>query len=261
MVCVMANEFYAPGAQRAEKVNELFAAIARRYDLINDLQSLGLHRRWKRRVATLAAPHSGPSVLDLCCGTGDIAFALAARGANVTGVDFSEPMLAVARERAERSVVTGPSSEVTRPGAALRTDRVRVQFLKGDAMRLDFSDAMFDAVTSGYGLRNLSSWESGLHEMIRLLKPGGRIVVLEFGKPMNPLWRGAYFSYLKLVVPVLGLLFCGSASAYAYILESLKVYPGQRGVAAKMSALGLQNIRVEDFLWGAMAINYAEKPA
>src|SRR6185295_18085068 len=98
----MTNPFYSPGEQRATKVNDLFATIATRYDLINDLQSFGLHRAWKRRLLRLAAPQSGERALDLCCGTGDIAFALAHRGARVTGLDFSEPMLNVARRRAEK---------------------------------------------------------------------------------------------------------------------------------------------------------------
>jgi demethylmenaquinone methyltransferase / 2-methoxy-6-polyprenyl-1,4-benzoquinol methylase len=113
----------------------------------------------------------------------------------------------------------------------------------------------------GYGLRNLSSWETGLREMIRVAKPGGRIVVLEFGKPDNALWRALYFAYLRLCVPVFGLLFAGRADAYAYILESLKHYPAQRGVEKKMQDLGLKNVRIVNLMGGAMSFNYAEKPA
>jgi len=238
----MENEFYRPGAQRATQVNKLFATIATRYDLINDLQSLGLHRRWKRRVAQLTAARAGERALDLCCGTGDISFALAAQGAEVTGLDFSEPMLAVARERARRN---GKDS--------------CLRFLAGDALQLQFPDASFDVVTVGYGLRNLADWKKGLGEMLRVAKPGARLLVLEFGKPDNALWRAFYFGYLKLCVPVLGLLFCGRADAYRYILESLKHYPGQRAVEEKMRTLGLTNVRTENFLGGAMSINYGEK--
>jgi demethylmenaquinone methyltransferase / 2-methoxy-6-polyprenyl-1,4-benzoquinol methylase len=240
----MENEFYRPGEQHAAQVNKLFATIASRYDLINDLQSLGLHRRWKRRVAQLAAARAGERALDLCCGTGDICFALAASGAEVTGLDFSEPMLAVARERVRR---IGKESGV--------------RFLSGDAMQLEFSDASFDVITVGYGLRNLADWENGLREMVRVAKPGARILVLEFGKPDHALWRALYFGYLKLCVPVFGLLFCGSAGAYGYILESLKHYPAQRVVDAKMRELGLVSVRIENFLGGAMSINYGEKSA
>ena len=235
----MSNTFYVPGEQRAAKVNDLFASIARRYDLINDLQSFGLHRRWKRRVADLAAVTPGARALDLCCGTGDLALALAGRGTQVTGLDFSAPMLSVAIER-------------KRPDDTL--------FIQGDAMNVPFPDNSFDAVTMGYGLRNLSSWETGLAEMQRVAKPGGRIVILEFGKPANALWRALYFTHLRCSVPLTGWLFCGNAQAYAYILESLKHYPGQLAVADRMREMKLANVRVINLLGGAMAINYGEKP-
>ncbi len=240
----MSNAYYAPGEQRAAKVNELFARIARRYDLINDLQSFGLHRSWKRRVVDLACIAQGGRALDLCCGTGDISFALARRGAEVTGLDFSAEMLAVAAERQHR--------DQGRPAPV---------FIQGDAQQILFPNDSFDAVTVGYGLRNLTSWERGLEEMHRVAKPGGRLVVLDFGKPPNALWRALYFAHLSCSVPVIGLLFCGNAQAYAYILESLKKYPAQLAVEEKMRALKLKNVRVINLLGGAMAINYGEKPA
>jgi len=240
----MSNVFYAPGEQRAAKVNDLFAAIARRYDLLNDLQSFGLHRRWKHRVVELAAVQPGQRALDVCCGTGDLALALAQRGAEVTGLDFSPAMLEIAETRRRKK----PQSEIVNP-----------KFIQGDAQQLPFPDHSFDAVTVGYGLRNLASWETGLGEMLRVAKPGARLVVLDFGKPPNALWRAIYFAHLKMTVPLLGWLFCGNADAYAYILESLKHYPAQAGVAAKMRELNLSNVRVLDLLGGAMAINYGEK--
>jgi len=122
------------------------------------------------------------------------------------------------------------------------------------------SATSFDTVTVGYGLRNLKNWETGLREMIRVAKPGGRIVALEFGKPQNLLWRKIYFAHLRCSVPLIGLLFCGNAQAYAYILESLKYYPAQFAVAEKMRELKLADVRVINFLGGAMAINYGRKP-
>ncbi len=241
----MSNAYYAPGEQRAAKVNELFARIARRYDLINDLQSFGLHRQWKRRLVDLAAVQNGGRALDLCCGTGDISFALARRGAAVTGLDFSAEMLAVAAQRKGKVALSTPSAPV---------------FIQGDAQQIPFANDTFDAVTVGYGLRNLTSWERGLDEMYRVAKPGGRLVVLDFGKPPNALWRALYFAHLTCSVPLIGLLFCGNAQAYAYILESLKKYPAQLAVAEKMRALNLKNVRVINLLGGAMAINYGEKP-
>jgi demethylmenaquinone methyltransferase / 2-methoxy-6-polyprenyl-1,4-benzoquinol methylase len=240
----VSNTFYAPGEQRAAKVNDLFAAIARRYDLLNDLQSFGLHRLWKRRVVELAKVQSGNRALDLCCGTGDIALALAQRGAETIGLDFSEKMLevAAARQRNFKSQISN------------------LKFIQGDAQQIPFPENSFDIVTVGYGLRNLASWERGLEEMHRVAKPGGRLVVLEFGKPENLLWRKIYFTHLKCSVPLIGLLFCGNPQAYAYILESLKHYPAQLAVAEKMRGLKLANVRVINLLGGAMAINYGEKP-
>jgi demethylmenaquinone methyltransferase/2-methoxy-6-polyprenyl-1,4-benzoquinol methylase len=165
----MANTYYEPGEQRAAKVNELFTRIAARYDLINDLQSFGLHRRWKSRVVSEARPRPGERALDLCCGTGDIALALARRGVEVVGLDFSERMLEIARQRQSRT----------------RSSLAKTEFLSGDAQNIPFADNSFDIITIGYGLRNLASWERGLQEMYRVAKSGGRIVALEFGRPEN----------------------------------------------------------------------------
>jgi demethylmenaquinone methyltransferase/2-methoxy-6-polyprenyl-1,4-benzoquinol methylase len=239
----VSNAFYAPGKERAAKVGDLFASIARRYDLLNDLQSFGFHRLWKRRVVELAQLKNGDRALDLCCGTGDIAFALAQRGAETTGLDFSDKMLEVAQSRRQNA----------------RLKNLNLKFLQGDAQQLPFPDNSFDAVTVGYGLRNLSSWENGLAEMVRVAKPGGRIVVLDFGKPQNPLWRKMYFTHLRCSVPLIGLLFCGNSQAYAYILESLKHYPAQLAVEEKMRGLQLSDVRVINFFGGAMAINFGQK--
>jgi demethylmenaquinone methyltransferase/2-methoxy-6-polyprenyl-1,4-benzoquinol methylase len=241
--CYRMNTYYEPGAQRATKVNELFTRIAGRYDLMNDLQSFRLHRYWKKRVVKEARPQAGESALDLCCGTGDIALGLARKGAEVTGLDFSEEMLKIARERQ------------TKEGSKLP----RMQFVSGDAQKLPFGDATFDIVTISYGLRNLTSWETGLREMQRVSKPGGRLVILEFGKPENTLWRAIYEAYLKLFSPALGLVFCADSAAYSYILESLKDYPAQRIVGEKMREMGLENVRVINLLGGAMSINYGVK--
>ena len=257
----MSNVFYAPGEPRAAKVNDLFAAIARRYDLLNDLQSFGLHRRWKRRVAALAAAAPGARALDLCCGTGDIAFALAQQGAETTGLDFSPQMLEVAerrnREKGERRKDSNADSTRLAPCSLLHAP----VFIQGDAQQIPFPGNSFDIVTVGYGLRNLAGWERGLDEMFRVARPGARLIVLDFGKPPNALWRKIYFTHLKISVPLIGWLFCGNAQAYAYILESLKHYPAQLAVAEKMRALKLANVRVINLFGGAMAINYGEKPA
>jgi demethylmenaquinone methyltransferase / 2-methoxy-6-polyprenyl-1,4-benzoquinol methylase len=237
------NEYYTPGEQRAANVNALFSAIAARYDRINDLQSLGLHRRWKRQLGSLAAVREGDAALDVCCGTGDIARELARRGARVTGLDFNEQMLKVATAR--------PAGDAPQS----------IRYVRGDAMKLPFPDAAFDIVTVGYGLRNLADWEAGLSEMVRVARPGARLLALDFGKPDNALWRSLYFGYLRVCVPLFGLLFCRNAAAYAYILESLNHFPAQRGVDAHLRSLGLTDVRIHNLLGGAMSINFARKPS
>jgi demethylmenaquinone methyltransferase / 2-methoxy-6-polyprenyl-1,4-benzoquinol methylase len=277
----MASTFYDPGELRAAKVHELFSRIAPRYDLINDLQSFGLHRYWKRRVIQAARPQPGQLALDLCCGTGDLALRLARRGVAVTGLDFSGRMLEQAARRVSGVVPQNDNyliglkrqrTAALQNAGALSNEPEHAKrlafpdlplaphFVCGDAQRIPFADNTFDIVTVGYGLRNLASWEAGLREMQRVAKPGGRLVVLDFGKPDNGLWRSLYFGYLKLFVPCLGRIFCGNASAYAYILESLQHYPAQHGVAARMREFGLLEVRVVSLLGGVMSINYGEKP-
>lgn len=236
------NKYYAPGDERASRVNDLFDTIAPRYDLINDLQSFGMHRHWKRRLIREAKGQPGQRALDLCCGTGDVAFALARQGLEVAALDFSEPMLSVAEQRLKEKF-TG----------------AKVSFLRGDAQQIPFPDNSFDVVTISYGLRNLADWERGLREMQRVARPGGRVLVLDFARPNNALWRGVYFAYLKTVVPVLGKIFCGDSQTHSYILESLKKYVAQKGVAAGMDRLQLARVRIINLMGGIMSINSGEK--
>ena len=261
----MVNKFYVPGEPRATRVHDLFTTIAPRYDLINDLQSFCMHRYWKRRLVQLARVKSGERALDLCCGTGDLAFAMAPGGAMITGLDFSASMLAVARQRRRTSQVRGQRSEVRSPERNAETPSsgcrplASVFFVRGDALHLPFRDSHFEVVTMSYGLRNLADFQAGLSEMVRVARPGGRLLVLDFGKPDNALWRGLYFTYLKWCVPWFGRIFCGDSETYGYILESLKNYPAQNGVAAALAEMNCERIRIVKFLGGMMSINYAEK--
>lgn len=235
----MSNEYYQSGEERAAKVNQLFDHIADRYDLINDVQSLGMHRVWKKWLWLLTRPAHGAKVLDLCCGTGDIAGLFANKGCQVTGLDFSEKMLEVARKH----------------------DHAKgVKFQQGDAMQTGFADNTFDAITIGYGLRNLSDCGAGLLEIKRILKPGGHVAILDFGKPDNLLLRVAYYAYLYTAVPIFGRVFAGDSAAYAYILESLKHYPAQRGVNDLLEVIGFEETRIINFFGGTMSINHAVKP-
>jgi ubiquinone/menaquinone biosynthesis methyltransferase len=245
------NKFYTPGEQRAARVQALFDTIAMRYDLINDLQSFGLHRYWKRRLVRLSHGRPHERALDLCCGTGDVALALGRRGLDVVGLDFSEPMLAVAARRLELGQANCRADGTPAP---------TVRFLRGNSQQIPFPDATFHLVTISYGLRNLSDWEAGLDEMRRVLRPGGRVLVLDFGKPDHPLWRTIYFAYLGRCVPLLGRWFCGDPETHGYILESLKHYAAQQGVASKMRELQFEDVRIVNLMGGIMSINYAERP-
>jgi len=239
----MPGGYYETGANRAKRVHDLFSSIASRYDLINDLQSFGLHRLWKRRLVQLANPKPGERALDLCCGSGDIAFSLARRGVQVVGLDFAQPMLEVARKRAARY-----------------RGELRIQWLLGDVLRIPCVRDSFDIITMGYGLRNLTNWEDGLRELLRVARKGARVLILEFGKPPNPLARQAYFAYLKLAVPCFGRVFCGDPEAYAYILDSLQHYPDQGGVARAFENAGCRSVKVVNILVGMMSIHHCTAP-
>ena len=224
-----------------QKVDQLFGAIAARYDLVNDIQSLGLHRVWKRRVVVLANFNEGETGLDLCCGTGDIAIGLAKRGGALVGMDLNRPMLQQAAAR-----------------LAKRGEQ-RVNLAQANAMQLPLGNHSLDLVTIGYGLRNLANMDDGLREITRVLKPGGRLLILDFGKPKNRIIRSVYFLYLAVMLPVFGWLCCGNASAYAYILDSLKKYSAQKGVTSVLRSTGYKSVKVIEIMAGAMSIHIAIK--
>lgn len=256
----MESKFYQADEHRAEKVHELFATIARRYDLLNDIMSAGRHRRWKHRLVELAegkkADGSGnretgsgrrKQVLDLCCGTGDIALLFVRDGAHVTGVDFTTEMLEVARGRAAQRSSTP-------------TLQHSISWLRADALRLPFADDSFDVVSVGYGLRNLADIERGLREILRVLRPDGKFLSLDFGKPESPVLRAFYFGYLQIALPILGKVFCGDPDTHGYILASLREYPAQRGIKELMASCGYRDCGFEEFVGGTMAVNFGSKP-
>jgi demethylmenaquinone methyltransferase/2-methoxy-6-polyprenyl-1,4-benzoquinol methylase len=239
------NKYLSYDEKRAPKVREMFSRLAWRYDLVNDIMSFGLHRRWKRQAVSLALGSAGPKprVLDLCCGSGDLCFLAEASGAGaVTGADFTLPMLVVARRR--------------------KTEGARnSRFVQADALRLPFSDGSFDAVTVSYGLRNIADIETALAEIRRVLAPGGRAVVLDFGKPDNALAGALYQGFLRTMMPAVGWLFHGDPETYLYIPESLKRFPAQRGVERMMKAAGFADVRYENRLLGTMGINIGQTPS
>jgi len=265
------SKYYEAGEARASRVEALFARIAPRYDLINDLQSAGLHRLWKRRLVRLAEVPDGGRALDLCCGTGDVVRALARaypRAASIAGLDFTMPMLQVALHRGREAPDPGkdaaqgrpagpqggPDTPLPAPGAA----GTRVGYVRADALRIPAPDASFDRVTIAYGLRNVADLRACLAEVRRVLRPGGRFVSLEFGKPPNGAIAGAYFAYLRVVVPLFGRLFFGDPDTHGYILDSLRRYPSQQEVAGMLREAGFSRVRVENPLLGIMGIHAAD---
>jgi len=220
-------------------VRRLFHTIAGRYDLITVLLSFGLDRRWKERLADLARVEPGMRALDLACGTGDIAFALAARGARVTGLDITHRMVQLARAKPQASRVSG--------------------FVTGDMMALPFADAAFDVVTTGYGIRNVPRIEPAIEEIRRVLRPGGVLLSLDFDRPSNALVRGVYLGYLTIVGSALGWFLHRDPDTYRYIPASIARYPGARAVSRMLEQNGFEDSRVIPVLGGLMGINLARR--
>ena len=248
------GKYYRPGEERASRVEELFARIAPRYDLINDLQSAGLHRLWKRRLVRLAEVPDGGRALDLCCGTGDIVRALACAypgAALVAGLDFTMPMLEIASARSR-------PSEPAAPDSVRRCPPPRIAYLRADAQSIPVADGSFDRVTVSYGLRNVADLPACLAEVRRVLRPGGRFVALEFGKPANPFVSWLYLAYLSAVVPLFGRLFFRDPDTHGYIHDSLLQFPSQRELAGLLRAGGFAKVQIENPLLGVMGILVAD---
>jgi demethylmenaquinone methyltransferase / 2-methoxy-6-polyprenyl-1,4-benzoquinol methylase len=221
----------------ARQVNRMFDRIARVYDLMNRVMTLGLDRGWRRRAAERAELQPGDAALDVCCGTGDLALELAERvgpEGTVIGCDFSEPMLDLAREKA-------------RPAG-------RVRFEWADALELPYPDGRFDAVTIGFGARNLADLDRGLGELTRVLRPGGRLVILEITRPTRPPLAWFFALWFDRLVPLLGTL-AGDREAYSYLPESVRSFPSPRELAARMEAAGLERIRYTILAGGIIAIH------
>ncbi len=229
------RELDSPDTKRPY-VRRLFATIADRYDFITAFLSYGQDARWKRRLAELAHAAPGMAALDLACGTGDIAFALADRGARVAGLDITPRMLRLAR--------------------AKRRD---VPLVAGDMMALPFGDARFDIVSTGYGIRNVPVIEPAIAEIARVLKPGGVFLSLDFNRPANPLTRAVYLGYLTVVGSVLGFVLHRDPDTYRYIPESIRRYPGAPAVTAIIRTQGFASAEHIPVLAGLMAIHVARK--
>ena len=230
------REALAAPDSKSRYVRRLFSTIAERYDLITRLLSYGQDRRWKARVVELSAVRPNLRALDLACGTGDIAFALARRGADVVGLDITHRMVQLARAK---------------DGAA--------RFVTGDMLALPFGDEAFDLVTTGYGLRNVPDLPRAIAEMRRVLKPGGVLISLDFDRPANAILRGVYLTYLTLVGSTLGIILHRDPDTYRYIPESIRRYPGAAEVNALIGRAGFSRSEYFPVLGGLMAIHHARR--
>ncbi|MGH9408293.1 MAG: ubiquinone/menaquinone biosynthesis methyltransferase [Vicinamibacterales bacterium] len=224
--------------EKQRYVRRLFATIADRYDLITRVLSYGRDAAWKRKLIAMSGVRPGARALDLACGTGDLAFALAHRGARVVGLDVTFRMLQLA---ARKSTGAGPA------------------FTTGDMMALPFRDAEFAIVTTGYGIRNVPDIPPALAEIHRVLAPGGTLLSLDFDRPSSAPMRAVYLAYLTIVGSTLGWILHRDPDTYRYIPESIKRYPGAAGVSRLLEAGGFADCRVVPLLGGLMAINVARK--
>jgi demethylmenaquinone methyltransferase/2-methoxy-6-polyprenyl-1,4-benzoquinol methylase len=223
----------------------MFATIAARYDLLNHLLSGNIDRRWRRLVAqilgvTLANPEA--RVLDVACGTGDLSLTLVEAGnARLFGIDFCRPMLNIAAAKASKS------------GHSLA-------FIEGDALDLPFADRSFEAATIAFGLRNLTSVEAGIKELLRVLKPGGRVAVLEFSKPRNILLRKIFGVYFTKLLPLFGGFISGSRSAYQYLPDSVAQFPDQKQLSNLMTEAGFEDVTFRNLTGGIAALHLGARP-
>jgi ubiquinone/menaquinone biosynthesis methyltransferase len=241
---VSLREAISTPAGKAPYVRRLFHTIADRYDLITVLLSYGLDQRWKRRLVDLAGPLDGRVVLDLACGTGDLAFLASERGAHVTGLDVTFRMVELAIGKGAR-----------------RASSPRPRFIVGDMMALPIPDRSVDVVMTGYGLRNVPSLERSVREIRRVLREGGLFLSLDFNRPESAPVRLTYHAYLTVVGSALGLVLHGDPDTYRYIPESIRRYPGADRVVELLRSHGFREPRWERVFGGLIAIHIAQGDA
>jgi len=232
--------------EKADKVAEVFHSVAAKYDLMNDLMSVGVHRLWKRITIEMSGVRRGDKVLDIAGGTGD----LTAKFSRIVGsegtvvlADINDSMLKVVRDRLmDRGVVNN------------------VRFSQADAQHLPFPDNTFDVITIAFGLRNVTDKDLALRSMLRVLKPGGRLLVLEFSKPANPVLSKVYDTYSFSILPKLGKLFADDSDSYQYLAESIRMHPDQQTLQNMMDDAGFANTDFHNMTGGVVALHRGVKP-
>ena len=220
--------------ERERRIRQVFEAVAPRYDLMNDLMSFGIHRLWKRTLVRLVNAQPGERIVDLAGGTGDVARALAAPGREVINLDASLGMLRAGRRHAG------------------------VRCLAGKGETLPLADASVDTLTIAFGMRNMTRMEAALGEIYRVLRPGGRLLCMEFSRPAAPI-RPFYNAFSRLVIPRLGAWVAGQPSAYAYLIESIRRFPDQEEFKAILETAGFREVRYRNLSFGIAAIHVARK--
>ncbi len=240
----MQRELNEKEAAHANAVREMFSGIAKRYDLLNHLLSLNIDKGWRRKVSDELRgilDRDDAVVLDVACGTGDLSIELDRNArARIIGSDFCRPMLTVAQSK--------PSGG-TAP----------IPYVEGDALKLPFADGSFDAVTIAFGLRNLASVPDGLAELLRILKPGGRLAVLEFSAPVVPGFGKLFNFYFSHVLPRIGGAVSGSRGAYKYLPDSVSKFPNQKKLAALMESTGFDTVKYKNLTGGIAALHTGTK--
>jgi len=224
--------------KRPDEVAAMFDEVAPKYDIVNDVLSMGQTRRWRRLVVDAVGARPGSRVLDLAAGTGTSSEPYADAGVSVVACDFSLGMLKVGKRR-----------------------RPDIDFVAGDATNLPFEDNSFDATTISFGLRNVNEPKKALAEMLRVTKPGGKLVIAEFSSPVVPLWRTMYTEYLMRALPPIARKVASNPDAYVYLAESIRAWPNQDELAAWIAAEGWDDVAYRNLSGGIVAIHRAVKPA
>jgi len=226
--------------QHARAVREMFSGIATKYDFLNHFLSVNIDKRWRRLVSQKLKDileNADALVLDVACGTGDLSLELQKSGkAKIIGTDFCRPMLEIAFAKNDKSAL-------------------KIPYVEADGMNLSFADASFDAVTIAFGLRNFSNWQAGLRELHRVLKPDGKLVILEFSTPVIPGFRQVFQFYFSSILPKIGGAVSGSRGAYEYLPDSVARFPDQKNLMKMMSEIGFSDVEYKNLTGGVAAIH------